>query len=61
MTSPNDLPSERDVSLAKRVVDPSRRATSFPMGLTFDLGLRAETAIGIFGFSFGNGLALIPY
>jgi len=61
MTSPDDLPGSREVSIAKRVTGQSRSAESFPVALTFDLGLRAETAIGIFGFSFANGLALIPY
>jgi len=34
---------------------------AFPFDLTVDLGLRVETTIGIFGLSFANGLALIPF
>jgi len=32
----------------------------FPIDLSLDLGLRVETALGIFGLSFANGLALVP-
>ena len=31
-----------------------------PLDLSVDLGLRVETSIGIFGFSFANGMALVP-
>jgi hypothetical protein len=27
----------------------------------FDVGFRADTPIGIFGLSFANGLALVPF
>lgn len=33
----------------------------FPLDLTVDLGIRVETEIGIFGLSFANALALIPF
>lgn len=35
--------------------------TGFPVDLTLDLGVRLETPIGIFGLSFANGIALIPF
>lgn len=40
--------------------EPGRR-TDFPVDLTLDIGVRMETPIGIFGLSFANGLALIPF
>jgi outer membrane protein assembly factor BamA len=33
----------------------------FPLDLTLDLGVRLETSIGVFGLSFANGIALIPF
>lgn len=59
MTSPDDLPDLRAVRVG---IDPgtSRARSSFPLDLTFDIGFRAETPIGIFGLSFANGLALVP-
>jgi hypothetical protein len=60
MTSPDDVPSAREISLG---IDPERAPSdsTFPLDLTFDIGFRAETPIGIFGLSFANGLALVPF
>ncbi len=60
MTTPGDLPATRNVNLAVDLVR-TEETTVFPIDLTFDLGFRAETPIGIFGLSFANGLALVPF
>ncbi len=60
MTTPDDLPRARRLSLGIAApADPS--SSIFPIDLTFDLGFRAETPIGVFGLSFANGLALVPF
>ena len=59
MTTPDDLPGSRQASLGIDVI-PQAEPEVFPIDLTFDLGFRAETPIGVFGLSFANGLALVP-
>ncbi len=59
MTTPGDLPGDRRVNLAvDPVLDPN--ASVFPIDMTFNIGFKAETPIGIFGLSFANALALAP-
>lgn len=60
MTTLGDLPQDRAVNLAVDLMDP-RGVSSFPVDLIFDVGFRAETPIGVFGLSFANGLALVPF
>jgi outer membrane protein assembly factor BamA len=60
MTTLGDLPQERVANLAVDLMDPEG-VSSFPVDLIFDVGFRAETPIGIFGLSFANGLALVPF
>lgn len=60
MTTPGDLPGERVNNLAVDLIQ-ARDPSAFPLDLIFDLGFRAETPIGIFGLSFANGLALVPF
>ncbi|MEO1267004.1 MAG: BamA/TamA family outer membrane protein, partial [Myxococcota bacterium] len=59
MTTPDELPGSREVSLGIDVI-PESEPWLFPVDLTFDLGFRAETPVGVFGLSFANGLALVP-
>ena len=60
MTTPGDLPGLRDVSLGVDLT-PVRNANIFPIDLTFNVGFRAETPIGVFGLSFANALSLVPF
>jgi len=60
MTTPGDLPGLRAANLGIDALGTSR-PTVFPVDLTFDVGFRAETPIGVFGLSFGNGLALVGF
>lgn len=60
MTTLDDPPGERDVGLGVDLIS-QRQGNAFPFDLSFDLGFRAETPIGIFGLSFANGLALVPF
>jgi outer membrane protein assembly factor BamA len=60
MTTPTHLPGERQANLGVSIV-PVQDPSSFPLELTFDTGFRAETPIGVFGLSFANGLALVPF
>lgn len=59
MSSLDDLPRTRQLGLAVET-EPNPSQSAFPLDVTFDMGFRAETPIGIFGLSFANGLALVP-
>jgi outer membrane protein insertion porin family len=61
MTTPGDLPGTRDASLGVRSPTDGPGARVFPVDMTFDVGFRAETPVGVFGLSFANGLALVPF
>ena len=61
MTTPGDLPGSRDVSLGVQSPRDGPDARVFPVDMTFDVGFRAETPIGVFGLSFANALALVPF
>lgn len=50
-----------DAPVILGIDSPRGPQTGFPVDLTFDLGLRVDTMVGVFGLSFGNGLALIPF
>lgn len=61
MTTPGDLPGTRTASLGVQSPDDGPHARVFPIDMTFDVGFRAETPVGVFGLSFANALALVPF
>ncbi len=61
MTTPGDLPGSREASLGVRSPNDGPGPRVFPVDMTFDVGFRAETPVGVFGLSFANALALVPF
>jgi outer membrane protein insertion porin family len=54
-------PSHRREDIVLGIEPREGERAGFPLDLTLDLGVRLETSVGVFGLSFANGIALIPF